>query len=174
MSEQGSFILCRLFVFSVFSRVPSSTFSVMSRIVAQDGFIGLFAGRSLSWLIVRLSIQITRNHSPLPLCQVSSPGWSKWPQPAPLWSAATSLERPFSVNTTKKGHSGLCNPAIPDRFPAIYLQSKPDDSYLQNVPGRKRPMVPNLKTQEENQAKNTYIRNTKHHRWSNFIFTAFC
>ena len=37
------------------------------------------------------------------LCpQGSSPGWSRWPRPAPSWSAATSLERPSSRRWTSE------------------------------------------------------------------------
>lgn len=101
------------FVLSVSTKVSSSTLSVMRRIVAEDGFTGLFAGRSFLSVITIISTEVSPYHLSLRLfclCQVSSPGWSKLPQPAPSWSAVTSLEKPFSENTTRKRTSGHCKP----------------------------------------------------------------
>lgn len=110
------------FLFPVSGQVSSSTISVMRRILMQDGIGALFAGRNCGYCR-RTSSSLPNANASFLLCfyQAFCPGWSKWLQPVPSWSAVTSLGRLFSENTTRKGSSGLCTPAAAEGSSRVFL-----------------------------------------------------
>lgn len=113
---------CVCFLFPVSGQVSSSTISVMRRILTQDGIGALFAGRNCGYCR-RTSCSPPNANSSVLLCfyQVFCPGWSKWLQPVPSWSAVTSSGRLSSENTTRKGSSGLCTPAAAEGSSRVFL-----------------------------------------------------